>query len=281
MISQHHDNHRSERDPRVILTTDCSNDNDIQRIAAALEFVREQCHRAYADLKVIRDVEPYSIIDGAFHLADQGRTWQWARPIHVGVVDPGVGTDRRAVAFQTKAGAFVGPDNGLSTLFRRISEDFTVERAVELDPAIRDLVPKNFDAPTFDGERLFAPAAALLSAGERIDRLGKEIPPDGLIDLDLRDGTILHKDRDFKNLKLHGLHEAFRSIRHSLVFTLEGRGPFEARKGKTLADGEGAPFVVYPGSSALIEIATFKGFAGDALGANVGDRVVPDLARSV
>ena len=191
-----------------------------------------------------------------------------------------MGTDRHAVAFKTRAGSFVGPDNGLSTLFRRIGEDFEVECAVELDPAIRELVPKNFDAPTFDGERLFGPAAALLSVGETIGHLGKEISADSLIDLDIAEGTILHKDKDFKNLKLHGLQEAYERTRRRLIFTVNGRGPFEAKKGRTLADGDGAPFVVYPGSSALIEIAKFRGFAGDALGANVGDQVIPDLTRS-
>lgn len=267
-------------DPRIILTTDCSNDNDIQRIAAAIEYIREGCRRGSTDLRVIRDVEPYSILDGAFHLADQGRTWQWAKPIHVGVVDPGVGTDRRAIAFTTRAGAFVGPDNGLSTLFRGLGWDFEAEFAVELHPAIRDLVPKSFEAPTFDGERLFGPAAALLSAGERIEELGKEVPADDLINLDIHEGTILHKDKHFKNLKVHGLHSVYGRIRRRLVFTVNGNGPFEAKKGRTLADGEDADFVIYPGSSALLEIAKFKGFAGDLLCANVGDRVIPDLLQS-
>jgi S-adenosylmethionine hydrolase len=265
-------------DPRIVLTTDCSNDNDIQRMTSATEYVRACHRRLITQLRVIRDVEPYSILDGAFHLGDQARTWQWAQPIHVGVVDPGVGTDRRGIAFRSQGGTFVGPDNGVSTLFRKY---FPAEKTVELDPDIRSIVPKDFDAPTFDGERWFCPAAALLSVGETLEGIGKEIDPASLQNIALEEGTILHTDKDFQNLKLFGLDHILEQIRHELAFTVSGSHLHRAKKGRTLADGIDAPFVVYPGSSSFVELAIYKGFAARELGVKTGDRILPDLANSI
>jgi len=93
------------------------------------------------------------------------------------VVDPGVGTDRRAVAVETEWGHFVGPDNGL--LAPAVAMVGGARRAVSLEAA-------GFRLPaagsTFDGRDVFAPAAAVLASGEAdLDDLGPEIDPSGLV----------------------------------------------------------------------------------------------------
>lgn len=259
----------------IILITDCSNDNDILRIEAACTYVRHQAGLPPVPLKVIADVEPYAILDGAFHVLDQARTWHWQRPAYVCVVDPGVGTARRAVAIETAAGVFIGPDNGVSTLLR---QHYPALAAVELDPKIREIVPKNFAAPTFDGERLFGPAAALWTMSSSLAALGSPIDPATLINLEVPAGTVVHVDKDFRNLKVCGLEPNFASAGDEIVFRTHDRGPFIAKKGRTLSDGAGADFVVYRGSSDMLEFAVDRGFAADVLKLGVGDRITVEQA---
>ena len=95
------------------------------------------------------------------------------RAVHLAVVDPGVGTDRRAVAVALAGGgSLVGPDNGL---LGRAAAALGAAEAVELHP----LSP---EAPaTFHGRDLFAPAAARLAAREALGGLGAPIDPGTLV----------------------------------------------------------------------------------------------------
>jgi S-adenosylmethionine hydrolase len=89
----------------------------------------------------------------------------------LGVVDPGVGGDRRPVALETGWGHFLGPDNGL--LAPAVAVVGGAQRAVELDaPAYR--LPSQ--GATFEGRDVFAPAAAVLASGEAdIGDLGTDV----------------------------------------------------------------------------------------------------------
>lgn len=90
--------------------------------------------------------------------------------VHLVVVDPGVGTSRKAIALKTGDQFFVGPDNGIFSL---LVEERTY-KAVELsNPAYwRD---KNNTSNTFHGRDIFAPAAAYLSNGVDLADLGEEL----------------------------------------------------------------------------------------------------------
>jgi hypothetical protein len=89
------------------------------------------------------------------------------------VVDPGVGTGRRALAAATARGFFVGPDNGL--LAPAVAMIGGAERFVALEAAAFRLPGAG---ATFDGRDLFAPAAAVLASGEAgLDDLGPEVDP--------------------------------------------------------------------------------------------------------
>jgi S-adenosylmethionine hydrolase len=107
------------------------------------------------------------------------RAAPWLAPgVILAVVDPGVGTARRAVAVEVaSAGAvLVGPDNGL--LFPAASSLGAVTAAVELSgsPAVAD-----GRGATFAGRDLFAPACAALAHGCDLGRLGRHIDPDSLV----------------------------------------------------------------------------------------------------
>lgn len=106
--------------------------------------------------------------------------------IHVAVVDPGVGSRRRAIAVavgvdsQQPAGILVGPDNGL---FSGVLSQNSVIMAVELsNPQYwRTSEPSS----TFHGRDLFAPVGAYLASGVSLNELGHEISPETLVKLKL------------------------------------------------------------------------------------------------
>jgi len=97
--------------------------------------------------------------------------------IHVGVVDPGVGTDRAAIAIRTDDAILVGPDNGLFT---------AVLARSPLRTAVR-LTDRRFHRPaasaTFHGRDIFGPVAAHLATGVRLEDLGEPLGQPSLIRL--------------------------------------------------------------------------------------------------
>lgn len=94
--------------------------------------------------------------------------------VMLAVVDPGVGTDRRAICARTAWGHFVGPDNGL--LAPAVAMVGGADKIVSIEnPELR--IPAA--GATFDGRDLFGPAAAVLASGQAtIDDLGPDVPPD-------------------------------------------------------------------------------------------------------
>ncbi len=109
--------------------------------------------------------------------------------IHVGVVDPGVGSERRPLLIEAGGFYFVGPDNGLFSLALRGLE---VQRVIQLTNDSYHLKPTS---ATFHGRDIFAPVAAHLSLGVPIQELG--IPTDAITRLPRPE--VIHKKQ-----KLHG-----------------------------------------------------------------------------
>ena len=126
-------------------------------------------------LHLTHGVAPGDIAAGARALAD-------AVPhvpvgIHVAVIDPGVGTDRRALVLQSADGRlFVGPDNGLLVA--------ATERSGGIEAAHELAVPPDA-SPTFHGRDVFAPAAGRLALGEPPAALGESVDPAALVRLTL------------------------------------------------------------------------------------------------
>ena len=104
-------------------------------------------------------VRPFAVLQGAFLLDSAWRSFP-VGTVHVAVVDPGVGTDRKAIAFKAADHFFLGPDNGLFTfLTEPISEAVGLATPPEA-------------APTFHGRDVFGPVAARLAAGTALSELG-------------------------------------------------------------------------------------------------------------
>lgn len=101
--------------------------------------------------------------------------------VHVAVVDPGVGSKRRAIAIELAQGFLVGPDNGI---FSGVLSQRQVMKVVELTNPDYWRTPQL--SRTFHGRDIFAPVGANLASGVPLTQLGKEIDPGSLISLDIR-----------------------------------------------------------------------------------------------
>lgn len=123
-------------------------------------------------IDLTHEIPPFDVRAGALTLA---RASQYLTPgVVLAVVDPGVGTDRRAVAIEVADGraVFIGPDNGL--LAAAVAMVGGAQRAVCLDDSAFHLPAPG---PTFAGRDVFAPAAAHLCRGVPLEQLGTVIDP--------------------------------------------------------------------------------------------------------
>jgi S-adenosyl-L-methionine hydrolase (adenosine-forming) len=192
--------------------------------------------------------------------------------VHLAVVDPGVGSDRRAVAVEADDGRFlVGPDNGL--LSRALDRLGGARGAVELSRSPFRLEPVS---ATFHGRDLFAPVAAHLSLGARLEEAGEPIDPGSLAGLDLpaprigRDEVVasaLHTD-GYGNVTLNLDASALVDGPLRPGEWLEVRAPdgrFEALWASTFADVSPGEVLLFEDSSGAMALAISGGSAAGLL----------------
>lgn len=232
-------------------------------------------------------IPPQRVASGAWVLATSYRYFP-SGTVFVCVVDPGVGSARRPVAFQAGNWYFVGPDNGL---FEYVLSEQRVEAAVVLsnpDFQLRDV------STTFHGRDIFSPAAAHLARGVSLSELGERIEPGTLQRLgyakpvragDTVRAQIAHIDH-FGNLAtsvpmalLPDLFDA-RAVR----LVIPERGALVTARRRFFADPsaeqnqDAEPFI-YGGSSGHLAVAIRNGNAAALLGVQVGDALEITLSR--
>ncbi|MEA5449094.1 SAM-dependent chlorinase/fluorinase [Leptolyngbya sp. CCNP1308] len=201
--------------------------------------------------------------------------------VYLVVVDPGVGTQRRAVAVQTSQAVLVGPDNGvLSGVWQSDRPgNQGILKAVELTN--RDYWRSPHPSTTFHGRDIFAPVAAHLSNGVPMDNLGSRIDPQSLISLPLQApiatatgwiGAVQYIDR-FGNAATTIPASTVTSKCWSVTI-----GDRTLPCGQTYGDilpGQGLAMV---GSHGFVELAVNQGSAQQQFGLAVGDRIELILA---
>jgi S-adenosylmethionine hydrolase len=248
------------------------------------------CHGVIAtiapDARVIdvtHGVRPGRVLQGALVLAN---TLPYMPPgVHLAVVDPGVGSSRRALALRDAEGRlYVGPDNGL--LLPAAERFGGVAEAYELANAEYSLQPVS---RTFHGRDLFSPAAAHLAAGVALEKLGPPIDPDALVRLDVPQPevgqnrirvVVLVVDR-FGNvsLNLRREHLEHAEIAAGTRVELLCHGErFYAVSARTFADAPRGSLILYEDAYGSLALAVSRGSAAQLLRVEEGAEIVLDLA---
>ncbi len=232
---------------------------------------------ALPDLRLVdvsHEVPRFDVLAGAL-LLEACVPWFPPGTIHVGVVDPGVGTVRRALCLVDRVGrTFVGPDNGLFTPF--LGEG---ARSFEIAPGGAVPVPRT---ATFHGRDLFAPAASFLAGGGDPAALGPAVsdpvslhwPVPQIGRAEIR-GEALVAD-PFGNLVT--------SIRATDIAGAEvaraSAGGSPARWVRTFGEGEPGELLAMIGSGGRVEVAVREGSAAATLGGTRGIPVRLVLGRA-
>ncbi len=232
---------------------------------------------------ITHKINPQDVMEAAFVLRST-RSYFPEGAVHLVVVDPGVGTDRRAVALRAEEQWFVGPDNGV---FPLVLDQGSPDAMVELDN------PSFWHSPspstTFHGRDIFAPAAAHLAAGRSLDEIGT--PIDSLEPLQWArpsigpqsaQGWIVHVDHFgncITNIQRSSLAEA--AELNDPDPALDAFPPLKGYVGNTVlreirptygAVPEGDPLLLF-GSTGHLEIAVNGGNAAELLDIRKGDSV--------
>lgn len=223
---------------------------------------------------ITHQIAPQDVEGGAWVLHTSWRYFP-EHSIFLCVVDPGVGSARRAVAVLVASRIFVGPDNGL---FSYVLAAEPVEMAVELDnPRFHLPSPSS----TFHGRDIFSPSAAHLASGVPLDQLGRPVPPESLVTFappqptwrgDTLIAHVVHVDH-YGNLITDIGRDLASSVLSAAEPSLQIAGHAVTARGHTFADGpEGAPFFLLD-SSGYLAIALRNGSAAAALGVKRGVEV--------
>jgi S-adenosylmethionine hydrolase len=232
--------------------------------AAALEAAVMKTWPAVRLVHVSHEIDPGDVRSAAYVVEYATRSFPLGT-VHLGVVDPGVGTDRPMVVIETESCVLVGPGNGI---LDRALRGQVVSQAVAL--------PESTDAlsRTFQSRDIMAPAAARAAAGEAVAALGVAIEITIPARATTFDGT---SSGSFEVVYVDGFGTVIIDALNSGVWpagvdsiAVEGR---RVTAGRTFADVAPAELVAYGGSIGYLEVAVRDGSAAKLLGLKVGDRI--------
>jgi len=224
-------------------------------------------------IDISHGVQPYQIAEGAYTLS---QVWQHFPPgtVHVAVVDPGVGSSRRAILVEAGGQYFSAPDNGVLTAVFDSQPDWKA-RQITAREYLRDEVSQ-----TFHGRDIFAPVAAHLAAGVSFEQFGPAIS-DPVILASMRPvqvapgewtGIVLKVDH-FGNVITCFPWRDFRNIATESFELVLGRTAIRQYHANFSSSQSGQLFVVN-GSSGFLEISLNQEDAARFLQIGPGDPMV-------
>ena len=253
---------------------------------------------------ITHEIAPQNVEEGAFLFAASFRYFP-ANAIHVLVVDPGVGSSRRAIAAQIGETIFIAPDNGILPLaifgnrgfhvyygesgrMQNVPRDLYTPPFFFVRQSVDQLVHLNNPtywlpkvSNTFHGRDIFAPCAAHAASGVPLQALGEPIVDWKRVDMAmaarrLNDnsaiGRVIHIDR-FGNAITSIDEPLLRGMdRDRMRISIRGRELAGLRR--TYADVASGEAVALVGSSGYLEIAIRDGNAANTLGIRAGDSVI-------
>jgi S-adenosyl-L-methionine hydrolase (adenosine-forming) len=257
--------------PIITLTTDFGiNDHLVGVLKGAILKINPDAQI----IDITHQVAPFDLLEGALAISSAYAYFP-ARTIHVVVVDPGVGTERRPLLVSGQNQYFLAPDNGvLSGVYEK--EHPVLVRHITSEHYFAQPVSK-----TFHGRDVFAPVAAWLSKSWQPGSMGEEITDfkrfvmprpketDGLLK-----GVVLKVDA-FGNLVTNFKAEDLtsESLEKGAV-SLQVGSHAVTRLVPTFAHGKAGEAIAYIGSSGYLEVAVNKGSASKTLGIGRGAAVL-------
>jgi S-adenosylmethionine hydrolase len=246
----------------ITLTTDYGT-ND--HLVGTLKGVILKINPDVTIVDITHGVTPYDLLDGALAI---GSAYAYFPPktIHIVVVDPGVGTERRPLLVSGDNQYFIAPDNGVLSLVYERNSNVVVRHANAEHYFLQPL------SKTFHGRDVFAPVAAWLSKGWQTASMGDEITdykkfaiPKPKAANGVVKGAVIRVDAFgnlLTNFRIEDLPEA---LRDGGAINLQVGTHAVKRMVDTFASAPGTEPVAYLGSSGYIEIAVNKGNASKAL----------------
>ena len=240
---------------------------------AVMKGTIAQIDRTLQSIDLTHEIEPQDIHSARFCLMT---AYPYFPPetVHIIVVDPGVGSSRRAIALQLENGFLVAPDNGGVS---GVLSQFPAVAAVELTNSAYWRTPQI--SATFHGRDIFAPVGAHLARGVPLTELGNSIDPRSLTQLSLPNpaktkdgwtGCIQAIDRfgnSISNIPADVLPQQWSvSIAQTKIFG-----------GSTYADRPAGELLALVGSHGFVEIAINCGNAQSALNLAIGTPLKIDI----
>ncbi len=229
-------------------------------------------------IDITHGIAPHQVLQGALVLRNTLR--YMPEGVHLAVVDPGVGGQRRALALRSGDGRlFVGPDNGLlAPAAERMGGIAAVHELANPAYALESV------SRTFHGRDLFSPAAAHLSRGVALEELGPPVDPEALVRLDLPTpeigmqrirATVLYVDH-FGNVQLNLTREHLQQAgvvpgtKVELELALER---YYAVAARTFADARKGDIILYEDAYRNISVAISSGNAASMFHTHPGQEV--------
>jgi hypothetical protein len=229
---------------------------------------------------ITHKIPPQDISAGAFNLLAVYQNFP-AQTIHTAVVDPGVGSERRAVIIECAEQFFVGPDNGLFS--------FVVEREgkCRTHQVTNEKFFRHPVSNTFHGRDIFAPVAAALSLGTEPSEFGPLV--ETLVELESLtphqtadggiEGRIIHIDR-FGNCITNLTSEHLPGDdAEALQINVNGRQITSYRQFFSQTSGAADELFMFSGSAGFIEIAARNAAAASILNVQRGQSIVANRRR--
>jgi S-adenosyl-L-methionine hydrolase (adenosine-forming) len=235
-------------------------------------------------IDITHGIRPGHVLQGALVL--ENTIPYMPAGVHLAVVDPGVGSGRRALALRDRQDRlYVGPDNGL--LLPAADRAGGVVEARELTNSDYSLQPVS---RTFHGRDLFSPAAAHLAAGVALQELGPPVDPEELVRLDMPEPEVgQHRIRAIAlvvdrfgnvalNLRRDHLEHVELAAGTRIELTCRGQR-FYAVSARTFADAPRGSLILYEDSYGSLALAVSRGSAAGLLRVEEGAEIVLDLER--
>jgi S-adenosylmethionine hydrolase len=281
--------------PPIVLTTDFGNSD---AYVGVMKGVILGINPTATIVDLTHEVGPQNLRQGAFVL---GVNHAYFPPdtIHVAVVDPGVGTDRRPIVLETPTAKFIAPDNGLLSQVLmeyadKDSQSFEFQGVIPIPAPLKcwELSNPRYQrepvSNTFHGRDIFAPAAAHISLGVSPEEMGPGVTAltyRPMLRPSLAGNTVIGEV-----IYADGFGNLITNIAEAGLDLLEmSRGPFVVEIGTRRISGlsrtfhdldlesdgqpDGLPLVALFGSNGYLELAVRDGNAVDSLGIDVGEEV--------